>query len=351
MQTVSAPEVTGARLRDNFGRVATNLRVSLTDRCSLRCTYCAPPAGARCLPQRNLLRDAEFIRLITIAVRDLGVTNVRFTGGEPLLRPGVARIVAATAALRTDAGEPPETAITTNGIGLAQYAAALRAAGLGRLNVSLDTLRPDRYLQITGADRLDEVLEGLAAAQAAGLAPVKINSVLLPGVNDDEAVPLVRWALARGYQLRFIEQMPLGRPDVWHRDEMVTAAEILAALRAEFELEPVPASVRGSAPAETWIVRGADAPAGAVPTVGVIASVTSAFCRVCDRTRLTADGQLRACLFAKDETDVRTLLRGGASDAEIAAVWVATMRAKGPGHEIGKATYIPPQRIMRAIGG
>jgi len=339
------------RLRDAHGRVATDLRVSLTDRCSLRCSYCIPAEGTRWLTRSELLTDDEFVRLITIAVRDLGVTGVRFTGGEPLLRPGVTRVVAATAALRTSAGGPPETAITTNGVSLARHATALRAAGLQRLNVSLDTLDHARYERITGSDRLDDVLRGLAAAQAAGLRPVKVNAVLLRGINDDEAVDLVRWAVAHGYELRFIEQMPLGPPGAWRREEMITATEILDALRAELDLEPVPASVRGAAPAETWTVSGLEAPSGFVPTIGVIASVTAPFCRACDRTRITADGQLRTCLFAREETDLRALLRGGASDAEIASAWATAMWAKPAGHEIDKATYAQPERGMSAIGG
>jgi cyclic pyranopterin phosphate synthase len=353
MRPVSTGSVTLPRpaLRDRHGRTATSLRVSLTDRCSLRCSYCLPAAGSTWLPRPDLLTDDEFIRLITIGVRDLGITDVRFTGGEPLLRSGVARIVAATHDLRTAADRPPEVALTTNGLTLRRHAAALREAGLRRINVSLDTLDPERYARITGADRLDDVLAGLAAAKAAGLEPVKVNTVLLRGVNDDEALALVRWAVAEGYQLRFIEQMPLGRPGVWRRDEMVTAAEILAALGAGLELEPVPAAERGSAPAETWYVHGADAPPGTVPTVGIVASVTRAFCGACDRTRLTADGQVLSCLFGHDEKDVRSLLRGGGSDADIAAAWAEAMWAKPAGHGIDKATHAPPHRPMRAIGG
>jgi len=226
--TPDASRAADAGLVDGFGRVGTDLRVSLTDRCSLRCTYCMPPEGLPCLPAHRLLTDDEVIRLITIAVRDLGVTQVRLTGGEPLLRRGLLRILAATSALRTASGDRPQTTITTNGVGLASCAADLKSAGLDRVNISLDTLDRSRFARITGRDRLHDVLAGLAAAAAVGLTPVKINTVLLRGLNDDEAVGLTRWALRHGYNLRFIEQMPLGPSERWERGTMITAADILA---------------------------------------------------------------------------------------------------------------------------
>ena len=347
----SAAPAAEARLIDRFGRIGTDLRVSLTDRCSLRCTYCMPPEGLPCLPAHRLLSDDEVIRLITIAVRDLGVTQVRLTGGEPLLRRGLLRILAATSALRTASGERPQTAMTTNGVGLAACAADLKLAGLDRVNVSLDTLVPSRFARITGKDRLDDVLAGLAAAAAAGLTPVKINTVLLRGLNDDEAVGLTRWALSHGYQLRFIEQMPLGPRERWERNTMVTAADILASLSAELSITPAPTAIRGNAPAETWLVSGEEVAAGFSPEVGIIASVTRAFCASCNRIRLTADGQLRSCLFAQDETDLRGLLRGGADDDRIADAWRSAMADKPAGHEIGEDRFTPPARLMSAIGG
>ena len=298
------------RLVDRFGRIATDLRISLTDRCNLRCTYCMPAEGLEWMPRDEQLTDAELVRLITIAVRDLGVHELRFTGGEPLLRRGLEDVIAASAAL----APRPDISLTTNGVGLARRAPALAAAGVNRLNVSLDTLRPERFATITRRDRLSDVVDGMAAARAAGLSPVKINTVLLRGVNDDEAVELLRFAVAEGYELRFIEQMPLDAQHGWQRAEMVTAGEILAALRTGFTLTP-DWHERGGAPAERWLVDGGPA------VVGVIASVTRPFCGACDRTRLTADGQVRSCLFARTETDLRGLLRGGASDAEIAETW------------------------------
>jgi cyclic pyranopterin phosphate synthase len=334
--------MTPLRLLDRYGRAAIDLRVSLTDRCNLRCTYCMPAEGLAWLPKPELLTDDEVTRLVAIAVERLGVTEVRFTGGEPLLRPGLRAIVAAAAALRPR----PSLSLTTNGIGLDRLAAPLADAGLDRINVSLDTLSPERFARLTHRDRHADVLRGLAAAVAAGLGPVKLNTVLMRGVNDDEAPPLLRFALANGYELRFIEQMPLDPGHVWSRAEMVTAEEILAALEAEFTLLPDPAE-RGGAPAQTWLV--ADHPG--LPRVGVIASVTRPFCAACDRSRLTADGQVRSCLFSREETDLRGLLRGASSDAEVADAWAVAMFGKPAGHGIDDPAFLQPARPMSAIGG
>jgi len=328
------------RLIDTFGRVATDLRISLTDRCNLRCSYCMPAEGLDWMPREEQLTDDELIRLIGIAVRDLGVQELRFTGGEPLLRKGLENLIAASAALTPR----PDISLTTNGIGLARRAAALAAAGVDRLNVSMDTVRQDRFATITRRDRLSDVLDGLAAARAAGLDPVKINTVLLRGVNDDEAVPLLRFAVRHGYQLRFIEQMPLDAQHGWERTEMITAGEIMEQLRTAFTLTPDPTE-RGGAPAERWLVDGGP------DVVGVIASVTRPFCGACDRTRLTADGQIRSCLFARTETDLRALLRGGADDATIADTWRDAMWVKLPGHGIDEPGFLQPDRPMSAIGG
>ncbi len=330
---------TGALL-DTFGRVATDLRVSLTDRCNLRCSYCMPAEGLDWLPNDDVLTDDEVVRLITIAVEHLGVDEVRFTGGEPLLRRGLPDIVRRTAALRPR----PETSITTNALGLTRTAHALAEAGLDRVNVSLDTVRREDFHTITRRDRLHDVVAGLEAASAAGLGPVKVNAVLLRGVNDDQAPELLRWCLERGYQLRFIEQMPLDAQHQWSRTGMVTADEIFFALQEEFMLEPAE-EPRGSAPAELFAVNGGP------HTVGVIASVTRPFCGDCDRVRLTADGQVRNCLFAREESDLRAALRGGADDATIADRWRAAMMTKRPGHGIDDLTFLQPARPMSAIGG
>jgi cyclic pyranopterin phosphate synthase len=327
-------------LLDRFGRRATDLRVSLTDRCNLRCSYCMPAEGLPWLPKPELLTDTEVNRLIKIAVERLGVNEVRFTGGEPVLRPGLLEIIATAASLRPR----PLLALTTNGIGLTRLAGALREAGLDRINISIDTLRQDRFTTITRRDRLGDVLAGIDAAAEAGLTPVKLNAVLLRGVNDDEAPDLLRYALDHDYQLRFIEQMPLDAQHGWSREQMVTADEIEASLRPSFDLTPDP-TPRAGAPAETFLVNGGPA------KVGIIASVTRPFCGDCDRTRLTADGQIRNCLFATEESDLRTALRNGADDEEIAERWRKAMWIKKAGHGIDDPGFLQPARGMSAIGG
>ncbi|HUO37580.1 MAG TPA: GTP 3',8-cyclase MoaA [Mycobacterium sp.] len=331
---------TSGPLVDSYGRVATDLRVSLTDRCNLRCTYCMPAEGLQWLGNDQLLRPHELIRLLRIAVTSLGVRSVRFTGGEPLLVKRLEEIVAATAQLRPR----PEIALTTNGVGLARRAGGLAAAGLDRINVSLDSVDAAHFAAITRRDRLPDVLEGLSAARAAGLEPVKVNAVLDPVTGRDDAVTLLRFCLDHGYQLRIIEQMPLDAGHRWRRGEALTADDVLTALRRHFSLRPDTAP-RGSAPAQLWQVDGGPA------TVGVIAAVTHAFCSDCDRTRLTADGQVRSCLFSQEETDLIGLLRGGADDDAVEAAWRAAMWAKPAGHGINDPNFVQPARPMSAIGG
>lgn len=331
---------TDGPLVDSFGRVATDLRVSLTDRCNLRCRYCMPAEGLEWLPGEQLLRDDELARLLTIAVARLGITNVRFTGGEPLVSRHLEPAIATAAALLPR----PNIAMTTNGIGLARRAARLKAAGLDRINVSLDTVDPARFAYITRRDRLGDVLAGLAAAADAGLTPVKVNAVLDPVTGLADAVSLLRFCLAHGYQLRIIEQMPLGADHDWRRDEAIGAEQILAALQRHFDLTPDTAP-RGSAPAQLWRVNGGP------ETVGVIASVSDAFCGACDRTRLTTDGQIRSCLFSREETDLRLLMRTGANDDAVEAAWRAAMWAKPAGHGIDDPSFEQPDRPMSAIGG
>ena len=327
-------------LVDTYGRVATDLRVSLTDKCNLRCSYCMPPEGLEWLPGPDLLTDDELVRLVSVAV-DLGVTEVRFTGGEPLLRRGLVSIVERVGALQPR----PHMSVTTNGIGLARVAGALAAAGLDRVNVSLDTLDRERFRTMARRDRLADVLAGMAAAADAGLTPVKVNAVLIRGVNDQHAPELLRWCLEQDFQLRIIEQMPLDAQHGWERSTMVTADEILASLTAAFELTPVQRSERGSAPAEEWVVDGGPG------RVGVIASVTRPFCGACDRVRLTADGQLRNCLFAREESDLRAAMRAGADDTELGRRMQASLQAKLPGHGIDDPGFPQPTRPMSAIGG
>ena len=337
------PPPTGP-LVDSYGRLATDLRVSLTDRCNLRCTYCMPAGGLPWSAAEQLLQPDEIIRLVRIGVARLGITKVRFTGGEPLLAKHLDEIIAATAALRPR----PELALSTNGVLLAERAEALAQAGLNRVNVSLDSVDHLRFAAITRRDRLADVLAGLAAAHAAGLRPVKVNAVLNPLTGLDDAVSLARFCLAHDYQLRIIEQMPLDAGHEWRREATVTANQVLAQLRRHFTLVPDP-TPRGSAPAELW--RITDRTTGRTGKVGVIASVSQPFCSTCDRTRLTADGHVRSCLFATEETDLRGLLRGGADDAAIEATWRAAMWGKPAGHGINDPDFVQPARPMSAIGG
>ncbi|MGB5112860.1 MAG: GTP 3',8-cyclase MoaA [Mycobacterium sp.] len=327
-------------LLDTYGRVATDLRVSLTDRCNLRCTYCMPAEGLDWLPDNQLLDADELARLLRIAVTRLGITSVRFTGGEPLVNQNLERAIAAAAALRPR----PDIAVTTNGLGLAKRAARLKQAGLNRVNVSLDTVNAEHFAHITRRDRLADVLAGLAAAAEAGLGPIKVNAVLEPRTGLDDVVPLLRFCLEHGYQLRIIEQMPLDAGHEWTRAKTIDAHVVLSTLRRHFDLRPDPAP-RGSAPAQLWRVDGS---AG---TVGVIASVSESFCGACDRTRLTADGQMRSCLFSATETDLRALLRGGADDDTVEAAWRRAMWAKPAGHGINDPSFTQPVRPMSAIGG
>jgi cyclic pyranopterin phosphate synthase len=327
-------------LVDTYGRVARDLRVSLTDRCNLRCSYCMPAEGLDWMPTEETLSDDEVVRLVRIGVQLLGIREVRFTGGEPLLRRGLTDIVQRTKAL----DPAPEVSLTTNALGLSRTAEALAAAGLDRVNVSLDTVDREQFAEITRRDRLPDVLAGLHAAKQAGLTPVKVNAVLLRGINDRHAPELLRWCLEHDFQLRIIEQMPLDAQHRWSREGMITAEEIFALLESEFTLTADPEH-RGSAPAETFLVDGGPA------KVGVIASVTRPFCGDCDRVRLTADGQVRNCLFAREESDLRRALRGDATDEEIADQWRLAMMTKRPGHGIDDKTFLQPTRPMSAIGG
>jgi cyclic pyranopterin phosphate synthase len=325
-------------LVDQLGRVATDLRVSVTDRCTLRCQYCMPAEGLPWMPPEEMLTDAELLRVVGIFV-ELGVTQVRLTGGEPLLRRSIVDLVAGIAALTPR----PKIAMTTNGLALGRLAAPLKAAGLDRVNVSLDTVDRGVYETLTRRDRLGDVESGLRAAAEAGLTPVKVNAVAMRGVNDDSVAEVLRWCLERGYELRFIEQMPLDAQHAWDRSALVTAAEVRERLQRRFTLTPLPG--RGSAPAQRYLVD--DGPG----TVGVIASVTEPFCQACDRTRLTADGQVRNCLFSNRETDLRGPLRSGATDEQLAALIRGEMWRKAPGHGIGRADFHQPDRPMSAIGG
>jgi len=331
------------KLIDSYGRIHRDLRVSLTDRCSLRCTYCMPFNFDKWLPNETLLTATEIVKVIEIAVSQ-GIKEVRLTGGEPLLRPDIVEIVSRINSLET----VPELSMTTNGVALAKFANDLAKAGLKRINISLDTLDWERFKRLTFRDRYDDVIEGIAAAKSAGLAPIKINTVLMRDINGDEALPLLKWALKENLNLRFIEQMPLDAGDAWTRSNLITADEIYNQLSSEFDLTPV--AERGSSPAEEFYVNGGPA------TVGIIGSVTRSFCANCDRLRLTSDGQLRNCLFSNEETDLRSILRNrNLTDSEkledIVKAFGLSVKAKLPGHGINNPDFVKPVRPMSAIGG
>jgi GTP 3',8-cyclase len=329
-------------LVDSFGRVHRDLRISVTDRCNFRCTYCMPAEGMTWLPRSQVLTFEEIERIARVCVERFGVDAIRLTGGEPTVRAHLPVLVGKLAALRTGDGRPADIALTTNGATLRTVAADLVAAGLRRVNVSLDTLKRDRFVELTRRDELAHVLEGIEAATEAGLDPVKINAVVMRGVNDDEVVDLAAFGRDRGVTMRFIEWMPLDADQRWQSNAVVSQAEILAAIDAVFPVEPL---VRGHQPAERFAYRDGRG------EVGVIPSVTRPFCDTCDRVRLTAEGQLRACLFSVDEVDLRALVREGGSDDDLAEAVASCVAGKWAGHMIGQVTFVRPRRSMSQIGG
>jgi cyclic pyranopterin phosphate synthase len=330
-------------LVDSFGRVVRDLRISVTDRCNFRCTYCMPAEGMTWLDRAEVLTYEEIERVARICVEKFGVDSLRLTGGEPTVRAHLPQLIAKLAALRLPDGTKPDIALTTNGATLRNIAVELRDAGLGRINVSMDSLKPERFFAMTRRDELHNVLAGIAEAQAAGFSPMKVNAVVERGANDDEILDLVRYGRDNNVEVRFIEFMPLDATNEWERNKVVSQDEIVATIAAEFPLELMPA--RGAAPADRW--RFLDGKG----TVGVIPSVTHPFCGDCDRVRLTSDGQFRTCLFATDESDIRALLRNGGTDDEIAELIQVAVGAKWAGHQINQVNFIRPNRSMSQIGG
>ncbi len=329
-------------LVDPFDRVVRDLRISVTDRCNFRCTYCMPEEGMVWMPRSEILTFEEITRVARIVVEHFGFTGIRLTGGEPTIRANITSLVEQLAELGVD------LAMTTNAATLRNIAHDLRSAGLRRLNISLDTLDRAKFERMTRRDELDNVLAGIDAAVDAGFDPVKLNAVVERGVNDDEIVDLARFGRERGVEVRFIEFMPLDATDEWQRSKVVSQAEIVAKLGEVWQLEQVPA--RGAAPADRW--RFADmAVDERGGTVGVIPTVTQPFCGDCDRVRLTADGQLRTCLFATDEFDLRGPLRDGETDDQIADRIAAAVGTKWAGHRINQVNFIRPTRNMSQIGG
>ncbi|MEV8150113.1 GTP 3',8-cyclase MoaA [Arthrobacter sp. NPDC080073] len=343
-------------LWDRYGRRATDMRLSLTDRCSLRCTYCMPAKGLEWMAKQAVMTAEEIIRTVRLGVRELGIRELRLTGGEPLVRADLLDVISG---IRANHPHLP-IAMTTNGVGLQTKAAPLKAAGLTRINVSLDSLHEETFKQLTRRPFLTQVLAGVDAARDAGLGPVKLNAVLMRGINDAEAPELLRWSLQQGHELRFIEQMPLDADHGWSRRDMITAAEIRELLSTEYVLTPDPGH-RDGAPAERFQVRRRDFSRGgitgpALGTVGIIASVTEPFCGDCRRTRITADGKIMSCLFSRHEVDFVSLMRQGATDRELAERWQDAMWAKPRAHGmdhtgLGTEDFVQPDRSMSAIGG
>ena len=350
------PEGLPAGLVDRYGRRATDMRLSLTDKCNLRCTYCMPAEGLEWLSKQAVMSAEEIVRIVRIGVDMLGVRELRLTGGEPLVRADLLQIIAA---LRQAHPDLP-ISMTTNAVGLDKKAAGLKAAGLTRINVSLDSLHEETFTKLTRRPFLDRVLAGVDAAWAAGLGPVKLNAVLMRGINDAESPTLLAWALDRGYELRFIEQMPLDADHGWTRRNMITAAEIRELLSVDYVLSSDPRD-RDGAPAERFEVRarvpGTDRATGPVlGTVGIIASVTEPFCSDCRRTRITAEGKIMSCLFSREEVDLLGLLREGASDEQLAERWQDAMWIKPKAHGMDHVgldapDFVQPDRSMSAIGG
>ncbi|WP_461189709.1 GTP 3',8-cyclase MoaA [Arthrobacter sp. Z4-13] len=354
------PEDAPPGLTDRYGRRATDMRLSLTDKCNLRCTYCMPAEGLEWLAKQAVMSAEEIVRIVRIGVEQLGVRELRLTGGEPLVRHDLVDIISA---LRGNHPGLP-ISMTTNAVGLAKKAAALKAAGLTRINVSLDSLHEETFTQLTRRPFLNQVLAGVDAAWAAGLGPVKLNAVLMRGINDAESPSLLAWALERGYELRFIEQMPLDADHGWTRRNMITAAEIRQILSTDFVLSPDPRA-RDGAPAERFEVRrraagsgsgASGAPGPVLGTVGIIASVTEPFCSDCRRTRITAEGKIMSCLFSREEFDLLGLLRSGATDDALAQRWQDAMWLKPKAHGMDHVgldapDFVQPDRSMSAIGG
>jgi cyclic pyranopterin phosphate synthase len=341
-------------LVDSYGRTVRDLRISVTDRCNFRCTYCMPEEGMTWLPRAEVLSYEEIRRFAQVCVERFGVDGIRLTGGEPTVRAHLGVLIEKLSSLIVPAdadspraGQPIDLAVTTNGATLALVAGGLKRAGLSRINVSLDTLDRDKFIRITKRDELSAVLEGIEAAVAAGFAPVKVNTVVQRGVNDDEIIALATFGREHNIEVRFIEFMPLDAQGQWLSDAVVGQDEIVSTIHQVYPLEQMPS--RGAAPADRW--RYLDGRG----TVGVIPTVTKPFCGDCDRVRLTADGQFRTCLFATDEYDVRALLRSGASDASIDDQIEALVRravgAKWAGHAIGQVSFVRPRRSMSQIGG
>jgi cyclic pyranopterin phosphate synthase len=330
-------------LIDRYGRTVRDLRISVTDRCNFRCTYCMPEEGLNWLDRAEVLTFEEIERVARICVERFGVDSLRLTGGEPTVRAHLPQLIERLAALRLKDGRKPDIALTTNGATLRNIATELRESGLDRINVSLDSLQRERFLAMTRRDELDNVLAGINEAVATGFDKVKVNTVVERGTNDDEILALATFGRDLGVEVRFIEFMPLDATNEWERQKVVTQDEIVAAIGEVYPLEQIPA--RGAAPADRW--RYLDGRG----TVGVIPSVSQPFCGDCDRVRITSDGQFRTCLFATNEFDLRAIMRNGGTDDDMAQVIIDAVATKWAGHQINQVNFIRPNRSMSQIGG
>jgi GTP 3',8-cyclase len=337
MTATSTMPTTGP-LVDTFGRVADDLRISVTDRCNFRCTYCMPAEGLAWLPRSEILTFEELTRALAVFV-GLGIRSIKVTGGEPTVRADLPTLVR----MFREVGPELDISITTNGVLLDRLAEPLAEAGVDRATVSCDSLMRHRFAEMTRRDALDKVLAGLKAAERAGLTPIKINAVVIGGTNDDEVVEFARWSRETGYEVRFIEYMPLDAEHAWERAKVVPGRQILERIDAVYPIEAVR---HGNEPAASY--RFAD---GAAGRIGVIAAVTEPFCATCNRLRLTAEGMVRACLFSLEETDLRAPMRSGAGDDELERLVRETVWAKWSGHRIDHADFVQPERSMSMIGG
>ncbi|MCA8986245.1 MAG: GTP 3',8-cyclase MoaA [Planctomycetaceae bacterium] len=328
-------------LIDQFGRVHDNLRVSVTDRCNLRCFYCMPLENVQYLPRPELLKFEEICRFVEIMVRNCGVSKIRLTGGEPLVRQSLESLIEKLLQIPG----LDDLSLTTNGILLNDQADTLFAAGLRRLNISLDTLDPQRFQQIARREALDKVLAGITAAQNAGFEPIKLNAVAIRGLTEHDLCAFARMSRQTGVQVRFIEYMPLDAERNWEREKVLSEQEMMDILQNEFgDLKPVPGNSESSPARDYQFADG-------LGRIGFISSVTRPFCAHCNRFRLTSDGKIRNCLFSQEETDVRSLLRSGAEETEIVAVVRQSILNKAEGHEINSAKFLQPLRPMHSIGG
>jgi cyclic pyranopterin phosphate synthase len=340
VEHTESEQQTAATMKDSFGRTVNNLRISVTDRCNFRCRYCMPEEGMQWMARSELLSFEELTRLTGIFA-SLGVKHIRLTGGEPLMRKDLHVLVKQVA----DVPGIQDVAMTTNGYFLAEQASDLVEAGLHRINVSLDSLDPMKFTEMTRRDNFHKVWEGIEAVDRLGIRPIKLNVVLIRGVNEDEIPKFADLARSRAFVIRFIEFMPIGSDDGWSPDKVVTGKEIVSRMEKAVGKRLMPVELRGAQPADRFVFEDG------IGEIGLISSVSEPFCNHCNRVRITSDGKLRTCLFSLGETDLRALLRGGADDATIRTTISEAVWKKEEGHLINRPGFVRPARSMSQIGG